>query len=124
MTVQLDSGIPVANGILTTENETQALARIEQLAAGVPSGCATAVPGLLLPDVHHGAVAMGQQFFLAGVVKVERALGNTGMRGHFFGPGGGEALFDEQRQRSVQQLLRSDVFQALSGGAGDGVHSY
>lgn len=48
------------------QGPTQALARIEQLAAGVPSGCATAVAGLLLPDVHHRAVTVGQQLFLAG----------------------------------------------------------
>jgi 6,7-dimethyl-8-ribityllumazine synthase len=28
MSVQLDSGVPVANGILTTENDDQALARM------------------------------------------------------------------------------------------------
>ncbi|MGH8750820.1 MAG: 6,7-dimethyl-8-ribityllumazine synthase, partial [Burkholderiales bacterium] len=31
--VQLDSGIPVANGILTTENEKQAQARVKQKGA-------------------------------------------------------------------------------------------
>src|SRR4051812_17721025 len=33
MTVQLDSGIPVANGILTTENEAQARARMKEKGA-------------------------------------------------------------------------------------------
>ena len=33
MTVQLDTGIPVANGILTTENEAQAIARMSEKGA-------------------------------------------------------------------------------------------
>jgi 6,7-dimethyl-8-ribityllumazine synthase len=33
MTVQLDSGIPVANGILTTENDAQAIARMNEKGA-------------------------------------------------------------------------------------------
>ena len=32
MTVQLDSGVPIANGILTTENDEQALARMTEKA--------------------------------------------------------------------------------------------
>ena len=31
--VQLDSGVPIANGILTTENDEQALARVQQKGA-------------------------------------------------------------------------------------------
>jgi 6,7-dimethyl-8-ribityllumazine synthase len=33
MSVQLDTGIPVANGILTTENDDQATARMAQKGA-------------------------------------------------------------------------------------------
>ena len=33
MSVQLDTGIPIANGILTTENDDQAIARMAQKGA-------------------------------------------------------------------------------------------
>src|SRR5690348_13511372 len=33
MSVQLDTGVPIANGILTTENEEQAVARMDQKGA-------------------------------------------------------------------------------------------
>jgi hypothetical protein len=56
------------------QRPAQALARIEQLAAAF-RGCATAVAGLLLPDVHHRAVAVGQQLFLAGGAAAEHRDG-------------------------------------------------
>ncbi len=37
MTVQLDTGIPVANGILTTENDAQAIARMSEKGADCAS---------------------------------------------------------------------------------------
>jgi len=37
MSVQLDTGIPVANGILTTENDDQATARMAQKGADCPA---------------------------------------------------------------------------------------
>ncbi|HET6757137.1 MAG TPA: 6,7-dimethyl-8-ribityllumazine synthase, partial [Burkholderiales bacterium] len=37
MNVQLDTGVPIANGILTTDNEEQARARVKDKAAAVAS---------------------------------------------------------------------------------------
>ncbi len=59
-----------------------------------------------------------EQFFLARVVEVQRALGDAGARGHFFGAGGGEALLDEQVERRIEQFLRTGFLAALATGAG------
>ena len=65
-----------------------------------------------------------EQFFLAGVVQVERALGHAGALGHLVGAGGGKAFFDKQRQGGVQQLLRACLFAAAPVGDVGGRHGY
>jgi hypothetical protein len=54
-----------------------------------------------------------EQFFLAGVVQVQRALGDAGALRHFFGARGGIALLDEEGERRVQQFLRARFLAAL-----------
>ena len=68
---------------------------------------------------HHGL----EEFLLARVVEVQRALGDAGALRHLFGARAGEALLDEQGQRRVQQFLRSRFLAALARvGLGGGAH--
>jgi hypothetical protein len=57
-----------------------------------------------------------EQFFLAGEVEEQRALGHAGARGHLFAAGGGEAFFHEQVQRGVEQFARPRFLAAAAAG--------
>jgi hypothetical protein len=59
-----------------------------------------------------------EQFFLAGEIQKQRALGHPGARGHFIHPRGGIALFHKQVERRVQQLPGARLFAAAALGAG------
>jgi hypothetical protein len=59
---------------------------------------------------HHGL----EELFLAGVVQVQRALGDASPLSHFVGARGRIALFDEESERRVQQFLRAGLFAALA----------
>ena len=64
-----------------------------------------------------------QQLFLARVVQVQRALGDTRAVGHFFDAGGSETLLDEKLERCVQQLLRTGLLAALANREGGEIHA-
>jgi hypothetical protein len=61
-----------------------------------------------------------EQLFLAGVVEVQRALGDAGAGRHFFGAGGGKTFFDEQPQCRIEQLLRAGFLASLTLGRSRG----
>ena len=63
--------------------------------------------------MHHGL----EQLFLAREIEEQGALGDAGARRDFFGAGGGEALFDEEVQRRLQQFARAGFLAALALGA-------
>jgi hypothetical protein len=57
-----------------------------------------------------------QQFFLAGVIQVQRALGHAGTQRHLLDARGSETLLDEQRQRRLEQFGGPGFLSALAAG--------
>ncbi|EWS54316.1 hypothetical protein X551_02895 [Methylibium sp. T29] len=118
--------------------------RNDQLADARGAGLADAAPplghqvgqqlGRRPVEAAHDVLALGdllrdvladhrlQQFFLAGVVEVEGALGDAGARRHLLRARRREALLDEQIEGGVEQLLRARFLAPLAGG-GEGVGS-
>ena len=59
---------------------------------------------------HHGL----EQFFLAGEIEKQGALGHASALGDLFGARAGEAFFDEQVERGGQQFTRTRVLAPLA----------
>ncbi len=92
---------------------------LDRLGAGPVGG-----GGLLDAGLDLGAQEMLdhrlQQFFLAGEIQVQRALGDAGGLGHLLAARGGEALLDEQRQRRLEQLGRASLLATAAEQTGVG----